>query len=185
MKLLPLPPEVLELLVEVKAPPRLFAHLRLVHDVACTLSKELASAWPPFRFDADAVAFGAATHDLGKALHPHELTEPGSEHEEAGFELLRERGFPEPRARFARTHARWSEATSSVEDLLVSLADKIWKGRREEDLEALLVARIAAATGEATWSVFMKLDQVLGVLAGGADERLALQASLKTGDQEQ
>ncbi len=33
-------------------------------------------------------------------------------------------------------------------DLLVALADKVWKRKREEDLEQRLVARIAAATGE-------------------------------------
>jgi len=40
---------------------------------------------PALSFDADAVAFGAATHDIGKARHLEELTVPGVRHEAAGF----------------------------------------------------------------------------------------------------
>jgi hypothetical protein len=144
-----------------------------VHDVAVQLVDEFAAAWPSFKYDAQAVAFGAATHDLGKALHPGELTGAGSEHEASGHRWLLEHGVPERLARFARTHAKWDDAT--VEDQLVSLADKIWKGRRQDDLEQLIVARIAAASSEKAWDVFMKFDDVLSRIAAGADERLEYQ----------
>ena len=141
--------------------------------MACQLIDELTTAWPSFKFDTHAVAFGAATHDLGKALHPNELTGAGSEHETSGHRWLLEHGVPEHLARFARTHAKWHNAT--IEDQLVSLADKVWKGRRQDDLEQLIVARIAAASGEKPWDVFMKLDDVLSRIAAGADERLEFQ----------
>ncbi len=171
MKLRALPADVEAHLTKIGAPKRLWIHLQLVHDVAVQLSERLES----IPFDRAAVAFGAATHDIGKALHPHELTGSGSAHELAGYEWLITQGEPESRARFARTHAKWADADATIEDLLVSLADKVWKGRREEELEQKIVARIAKATGQQPWDVFMKLDELLGDLAADADERLALQ----------
>jgi hypothetical protein len=73
-------------------------------------------------FDRDAVLFGAATHDTGKAIHVAELA---------------------------------ARADVDVEDLLVSVADKVWKTQRISDLEQLVVDRLAA----------------------GADHRLRLQNS--------
>lgn len=63
-----------------------------------------------------------------------------------------------------------------LEDLLVSLADKVWKGRRVTDLEQLVVDRLADITGQAPWQTFLDLDDVLADLAAGADHRLAFQA---------
>jgi len=74
----PLPPDVGELLVRLAAPPRLAAHLRAVHDVAADLLDWVARHHPDLPVDRDAVLFGAATHDIGKTLHPEELTGPGA-----------------------------------------------------------------------------------------------------------
>ncbi|WP_199484935.1 HD domain-containing protein [Actinomadura craniellae] len=172
----PLPDRAAELLASVGAPPRLVAHLRLVHDVAHRLTGRLAAAWPALEFDRAAVLFGAATHDIGKALHPAELSGPGAEHEPAGHRLLLERGVPEELARFARDHAAWDAPGATVEDLLVSLADKVWKGKRVEALEMLLVERLAAVGGQEPWAAFMTLDDILADLAAGADARLAYQS---------
>lgn len=177
LELLPLPPRVIELLVQVGAAPRLAAHLRAVHDVAARLVIALPAAWPTLSFDSDAVAFGAATHDIGKSLHPRELLGPGNQHEGDGHALLVERGVAAPHARFARTHARWNADDATFEDLLVSLADKVWKGRRQEDLEQLIVLRIASVTQLPAWEVFMRLDEILEHLAVLADHRLAFQDS--------
>jgi hypothetical protein len=166
----PLPDEVVALLETVDAPPRLAAHLRLVHDVACQLADWFE---PQCAFDREAVLFGAATHDIGKVLHPAELSGPGSLHEQAGYELLLEHGVPERLARFARTHASWHEPGIQLEDLLVSLADKVWKAKRVQDLEDLVVQRLP---GEA-WEAFMALDDVLDRLAADADARLAFQSA--------
>jgi HD superfamily phosphodiesterase len=75
------------------APPRLIAHLTLVHDTACELLDRLVLRFPLLEFDADAVRFGAATHDLGKVLVPEELDGPGSRHEELGYILLGQHGI--------------------------------------------------------------------------------------------
>lgn len=172
----PLPDEVARLLVDLDAPPRLGAHLRAVHDVACRLAAEITRHWPALPLDADAVGFGAAVHDIGKVLHPGELSGPGSAHERAGYDLLLGRGVAEPLARFARTHAAWTEPDIRTEDLVVSVADKIWKGHRVLELEQSLVDSLEAATGLATWEVFLALDDVLAALAEDAPARVAVQA---------
>ncbi|GAA1826689.1 HD domain-containing protein [Actinomadura chokoriensis] len=173
----PLPERVVRLLTGLHAPPRLIAHLRMVHDVAADLVAWAGERYPSLAVDAEAVLFGAATHDIGKALHPAELSGPGSEHERAGYALLRERGVEERLARFARTHASWEEPDIGLDDLLVSLADKVWKAKRVTGLEQRVVDVLAAASGAEKWQVFMDLDDVCGRLAAGADERLAFQSA--------
>ncbi|MFJ5269887.1 HD domain-containing protein [Streptomyces sp. NPDC088358] len=175
--LLPLPDRVAELLAELGSPPRLAAHLRAVHDVAHQLADWVGLTHPAVLFDREAVLFGAATHDVGKAVHVSELSGPGAEHEEAGRTLLLQHGVSPGLARFAATHASWAESRVGLEDLLVSLADKIWKNKRVPDLEDLVVARLADVTGRAAWEEFIALDGVLARIGEGADGRLAFQAS--------
>ncbi|MFJ3230838.1 HD domain-containing protein [Streptomyces sp. NPDC086787] len=175
--LAPLPLEAAELLHRLDAPPRLVAHLRAVHDVAVRLLNRVTQHCPALVVDRDAVLFGAATHDIGKVLYPAELSGPGSRHEEAGRELLLAQGVDAARAEFAATHASWRSPDVCVEDLLVSLADKIWKNKRVPDLEDLLVGRLAEAGGRAVWEEFMVLDEVLTDIGAEADQRLAYQMS--------
>jgi hypothetical protein len=54
------------------------------------------------------VLLGAATHDIGKAVHIAELSGPGSAHEEAGRQLLLAHGVSPELARFAASHASWT-----------------------------------------------------------------------------
>ena len=132
---------------------------------------------PSVPVDREAVLYGAATHDIGKTVHVDELSGPGHAHEPAGHALLLARGVPERLARFARTHASWTDADIGLEDLLVSVADKVWKAKRVPDLEQPLVDRLAAASDEPGWSVFMALDDELDRIAATADHRLAVQSS--------
>ncbi|MFI6516751.1 HD domain-containing protein [Spirillospora sp. NPDC050679] len=171
----PLPPDAARLLLELDAPPRLAAHLRAVHDVACELAAWTARRHPAAAVDAEAVLFGAATHDIGKVLHPAELSGPGAAHEAAGERLLLDRGVPARLARFARTHAAWDGPGTGLDDLLVALADKVWKAKRVTALEQGVVDRLAAASGQETWEAFLALDEECERLAAGADARLAFQ----------
>ncbi|MGW6445001.1 HD domain-containing protein [Lentzea sp. NPDC055074] len=173
----PLPAAAESVLSGLHAPPRLVAHLRLAHDVACDLVAWLERHHPAVACDREALLFGAATHDIGKVVHPNELSGPGSAHEPAGHALLVERGVEERLARFARTHASWTAAGISLEELLVSLADKVWKAKRVPDLEQLVTERLAEAAGQEPWEVFMALDDELDRIASGADARLAYQSS--------
>jgi hypothetical protein len=169
----PLPATAAELLLAVEAPPRLGAHLRAVHDVAWSLTDALGRRRPDLRFDTTAVLFGAATHDIGKVQHVAEISAPGRLHEEAGRDLLLRYGVPAHLARFAGSHGSWDAAAVTLEDLLVSLADKVWKGARVTGLEE----RVGAQLGGVPWEAFLVLDDILQQLAAGADDRLAFQAA--------
>jgi hypothetical protein len=177
LALRPLPEAAVDLLLELRAPARLGAHLRVVHDVACQLTGAVNRRWPAWAFDAEAVHFGAAIHDIGKVIHPAELSGPGSAHELAGWQLLIDRGLPPERARFARTHASWRLPEVEAEDLLVSLADKIWKGHRVKDLERTVLERIALLAEVPAWQAFLDLDDTLDRLADAAETRLGYQSS--------
>jgi hypothetical protein len=171
----PLPPRARTLLETLAAPPRLGAHLRVVHDVAVTLT-----GWVGPRVDVPAVLFGAATHDIGKILHPAELSGPGSAHEPAGYSLLLSQGVEESLARFARTHGSWDAPDVTFEDLLVSLADKVWKGKRVPELEQRVAERLGGSLGGSPWETFLALDDELERIASGADARLDFQAAYPT-----
>lgn len=177
MDLRPLPPQVEDLLSRTNSPPRLQAHLALVHDVACQLTAHLHKVWPVLALDEESVHMGAAVHDIGKVIHLQELTAPGHSHEDAGRRLLVDLGWPERWARFALTHARDLGAGDPLEDLLVAVADKVWRGKREDTLEQALVHRIAALSGDEPWQVWMMLDDILTRLAEDAPDRLGWQAT--------
>jgi hypothetical protein len=148
-----------------------------VHDVAHQLVTWVQGEHPSVQLDAEAVLFGAATHDIGKAVHPAELSGPGSAHESSGRELLLARGVEPRLARFAATHADWNGPGVRLEDLLVSVADKVWKGKRAQEPEDLVVARLAAHSGRTAWEEFLSFDDLLTSIASGADGRLAFQAA--------
>ena len=171
-----LPQEAHRLLTTLNAPPRLLAHLALVHDAAAEILDTLQAQWPDLKIDRDAVLFGAATHDIGKVLHTNELIGPGNKHEQDGPGLLQQHGVSPERSRFARTHGTWkTEQTFALEDYLVALADHSWKGSRNEALETMVAKRIAESLGMETWAAFMALDEIVAVVASRGEERLAWQ----------
>lgn len=176
LRLRALPPDVQNLLLELNAPPRLAAHLRAVHDVAARIVAWVQERYPAVDVDAPRVLAAAALHDIGKVVHPNELSGPGSSHEQSGCVLLRDHGADERVAGMVRDHGSWS-ADAPLDLLLVCLADKVWKDRRQDDLEQYVVDRLAAATGETPWSIFAALDEYLTALGRRAGQRLAYQNS--------
>ena len=170
-----LPPTAEELCRRYGAGPRLVAHLTLVHDVAHRLVKQIMDRWRP-GLDVRLVLFGAATHDLGKAVHVAELSGDGAQHEATGLELMLRAGVPEREARFAVTHASWESDDVTLEDLLVTLADKVWKGRRIENLELGVARAIASSCGVELWAVYQGLAEILDELSSRAEERLEWQS---------
>lgn len=172
MKLHPLPAEAAQLLDRTAAPPRLRAHLALVHDAAAELVEALRICRPDLNCDWDAILFGAATHDVGKCRCPEELEQPGNRHEAIGEALLLELGISPDRARFARTHGT-VDPDGPLEDLLVSLADRIWKGKRDETLEEALCRKLNRSAQTEPWATYLWLDDLLTRLASQADPRLA------------
>ena len=176
MDIRPLPPEVVELLETVGAPPRLRAHLTLVHEAAVRLTERVSALWPTLDYDPEAVRMGAATHDIGKLVFPEELTGPGKNHEAVGAGVLVDCGFPEDYTRFTRTHGQWArEEALTPEDLLVALADTLWKGQREDALEDRCCRLIAGRCGLDPWRVSIRFYEMTEEIADGAEERLLWQ----------
>lgn len=169
--LAPLPSAAVAILVAEGAPPRLVAHLSLVHDVALRLLRSFNKAWPKLAIDKELVAFGAATHDIGKARIRKELSEPGVEHEAVGEALLLEHGISAERARFARSHGA-DVRTLPLDDVMVVLADNTWKGKRRKELDDRVIALLTAAAAAPAWDAFLRLDGILSAVARDADKRL-------------
>lgn len=176
-----LPQETVHLLQQVAAPPRLVAHLILVHDVAAILVERVTAAFPEVTFVEEEVLFGASIHDFGKVVERSELTAVGSQHEQRGVELLRSMGVSSERARFAYSHGNWDKVPNvNLEDLLVALADKLWKGKRVDGLEAKIVGLLSAVSKKPEWSCYAELDEIAQELMKDADTRLAWQEAFGT-----
>lgn len=173
-----LPRRAAALLTKMDAPPRLVAHLSLVHDVARKLTRQLDATWPALDYDRETVWLGAALHDIGKALHPAELSRPGHAHEAAGEALLRAQGYSPGITRICRTHALWDNG--AAEDMLVAAADQWWRGRRNTVLEDQICGWIASQTKTERWEVTATLDDFASAITAQADERLAWQGQFAT-----
>lgn len=164
----PLPETARRLCDKLKAPPGLVAHLETVHDVAAGLLEALHARLPQLPVDGEAVLFGAATHDLGKVMYPFEMQSPGERHHAFGAALLEDCGVPMFLARFARTHGAWrQERDLPLEDLLVALADTVYKGERPVELEYLAAVRIATYCGLETAEAGKALDEAVAAAGLG------------------
>jgi len=166
------PNRALQLLADLGATPWLVRHHELVLEAA-TLLCDLIQRKLQVAFDREQVLIGAAIHDAGKIVHPKEMHEPGHLHEPAGERLLIERGIAASLARFCVTHASWDRPGNVIEDLLVALADKLWKGKRDDDLERRVTDVIAHDVKRETWEIFDALDSICDEIAAEGPARLA------------
>lgn len=145
------------------------------------LVERLTVTFPEVSFSREDVLFGASIHDLRKVIERSELNRSGTQHEHLGIEILRSMGVSDDRARFAYSHGNWDSMPSvSLEDLLVALADKCWKGKRVDKLESKIAALLSAASQKPEWACFAELDDIVEELTKDADARLAWQAAFET-----
>lgn len=165
------PETALQLLRDLGAPPRLVRHVELVGEAADDLIAALTAQGVVL--DGEFVRVGVVLHDVGKVLHAQELSASGSMHEAAGEALLIAKGVSPDVARVCRSHAQWATMTVRFEELLVALADALWKGVRRPALEQRVIAEAAARKGVATWDLFVALDTAFEAIAADGDARLA------------
>lgn len=158
------------LLGDLGAPQRLLQHVRLVGEAADRLIEEYIDLG--LKFDAQLIRLGVAVHDAGKINFPAELDGPGSMHEPAGEALLLSRGVQADVARCCVTHARWQGQDVSLEERSIALADKLWKGKREESLELAVVDGVAERLQLGRWDVFSRLDEAFEQIANDGPARL-------------
>jgi hypothetical protein len=123
--------------------------------------------------DAELVRVGVVLHDAGKVLHPAELEHAGADHEPAGEALLLKHGVSPAVARICVSHARWSTLEAvSFEELVVALADTLWKGVRKPELEERVVGEAAQRAGKDRWLLFIDLDTAFERIAADGAARL-------------
>lgn len=160
-----------QLLASLGAPDRLLLHVRLVGEAAAKLMEAYNQL--DMQYDARLIEVGVAIHDAGKIQHPAELDAPGSRHEAEGQALLLAHGVDPKVARCCVSHAAWQAADVSFEERSVALADKLWKGKREEALELSIIDEIASRLRVERWDVYTQLDTVFEDIAADGAERLA------------
>nr|WP_256366423.1 HD domain-containing protein [Microbulbifer sp. THAF38] len=127
--------------------------------------------------DPDFVRIGVVIHDIGKITHTNEMYGPGSQHEPEGERILLSRGFAPAIARCCLSHARWSDMEWTIEELTIALSDKLWKGKRVEELELQLIDRISHTLGADRWDVFPELDLCFEAIASEGHNRLERSAA--------
>jgi HD domain len=158
------------LLARLGAQPRLLRHVALVGEAGERLL-ELAGALH-LPIDPALVRVGIVLHDAGKILVSAELDAPGREHEPRGQDLLLTQGVSPTLARICLSHARWSEMTVSLEELLVALSDKLWKGVRNAPLEERVINEAAKALQRDRWDLFVQMDSLFEEVAADGAARL-------------
>ena len=165
----PTPEAAFQLLNDLDAPPRLFRHAEVVHETALKILNCLNL--PDNQIDSERIQIGAILHDVGKIAHPEELHQPGHRHEQAGRDLLLAQGVAVEIADLCVTHAQWQSATT-LEALIVSLADKLWKGTRIAEMEETILHQIADMQGEGFWTLYATVEPCFEAIAEDALERL-------------
>lgn len=158
------------LLASLGAPRHLLRHVELVGEAADVLIACFREHRVPI--DADFVRIGVVLHDTGKIERPSELVGPGNAHEPAGEAMLLAAGVTPAVARVCLSHARWHQVAATLEELLVALADKLWKGVRHPALEERVLHEAAARSGRDRWDLFLPLDSCFETIAEGGHSRL-------------
>jgi len=162
--------EAYEFLDALGAPEHLKMHVALVGEAADSLIDKFNELG--VNLDFDFIRTGVAIHDVGKIVHAHEMTGPGAEHEPEGEKLLIENGASLKLARVCMSHAHWEMMECSLEELVIALSDKLWKGKRVEDLELKVIDLTAIYLGRGRWDIFPEMDMVFEEIAAGGHERL-------------
>lgn len=163
--------EAFSLLNELNAPAHLIQHVKLVGEAAEELIEKLMAL--DISLNYDFIRISVILHDTGKIIHVSELSMPGHCHEEEGEELLVKLGVNPELAHCCISHSRYSIMDCSIEELIVALSDKLWKGKRDEVLELMVIDEIAKQLGKERWNVYMKLDECFEGIAMKGTERLS------------
>ncbi|GIU27040.1 phosphohydrolase [Shewanella colwelliana] len=162
--------DALTLMSNLGASEHLLTHVKLVGEAADLILDKCKQLGVPI--DSEFVKIGVAIHDIGKITHAQEMTAPGSEHEPEGERILLSEGVSPKIARCCMSHARWHEMDCSTEELLIALADKLWKGKRVESLELHVIDRIAATLAKERWDIYQELDTQFESIAADGNDRL-------------
>lgn len=165
------PTDAFKLLHQLQAPQHLITHVTLVSEAAVDLLQYLETLKLPV--DKNFVLIGVALHDIGKIQFQEEMYAAGSRHEQAGQQKLLALGVNPAIARCCVSHGQWESMPCSLEELLIALSDKLWKGKRVQALEDMVIQRIVDILQKDFWDIFPDLDACFEQIAAQGDQRLA------------
>ena len=153
----------------------LFKHLTIVNSTASLIVEQFKIEWPNLVLNEKEILFGTSTHNIGKTVITNELYKKGKKHESKGFEILKEFGYDNEESRFTITHGNWENKNLKIEDLIECLYDKIWKGKRVNELEKRIIKETSEFTETDFWDISMKFELILENTGVGSDYRIAWQ----------
>lgn len=107
----------------------------------------------------------AVAHDIGKISISEELHGAGHRHEKFGKEFLSSWGFDSSIYNICEIHGTWRNYSPNLEDSLVILADRLWRGARESELEEMIAHLFCEKTNQAFWDVYLFLDSIFEKIA--------------------
>jgi putative nucleotidyltransferase with HDIG domain len=163
--------DAFKLLKELNAPAHLITHVKLVSEAAEEIMAKLSNLG--ISLDYDFIRISIILHDIGKIIHISELSAPGHCHEEEGEKILLKLGVDPRIARCCLSHANYNKMICSTEELIIALADKLWKGKRDEALELMVIDEAAKELGRKRWDIYMDLDECFECVAAKGHERLS------------
>ena len=162
--------EILERQRSADFPARLVEHHRIVSEVAGSLAETLSSIG--LEIDAERAELMASIHDVGKSVATDELSGAGSTHEEIGVGVAEDFGLPPSVSKICRSHSSKTTNGMDIEEIVVRLADKLWKGKRDSEFEQQAVSFFAEHLGKDDWEVFMEVDKLFEAVAESGHQRL-------------
>ncbi|PJZ23965.1 hypothetical protein CH352_00915 [Leptospira hartskeerlii] len=137
---------------ELGVPERLLKH----HEITLSVSIKIVDGLPKeirAVLNSNVLLSGIFVHDIGKLFFQEELSIEGKYHEVAGRDFLLLIGMPEEIANFCI-----SDEINSIEKLIAAIADRIWTGVRDLDLEWDLIQIVSFMTGKEFWETYNQLD---------------------------
>ncbi|MCG6192299.1 HD domain-containing protein [Leptospira sp. FAT2] len=148
----------IELLKSLKASKSIIDHHETVVETAEKLLDQLPTVVKRL-IDRNIVLIGSSLHDCGKITKPLEEVKSGKAHELSGKKLLLSLGVSHKIARFCMIHSLTME-TLYLEELLVGIADNLWKGSRDLSKELCFYHKIAVLLNQKDELLFQKMDDV-------------------------
>ncbi|XDD52205.1 HD domain-containing protein [Leptospira sp. WS92.C1] len=150
--------EGLQLLKDLKASKSLINHHELVVETVERTLDRLPSSIKHL-IDRNLVLIGCSLHDIGKVRKSSEESNSGKDHELAGRNLLLSLGVSPKIARYCMIHSL-PEEKLYLEELLVGIADNLWKGSRDLSKELCFYQKSTALLNRKDELLFKKLDDV-------------------------
>lgn len=159
---------------------RLIQHHTIVRSVAAEIALEFTEIG--VTADQNLAEMMAMTHDVGKIHCLEELDSPGKRHEALGEQAAEKLfGITSDISKVCQSHG-WDTPyhpehegkMMSNEEIVATLADRLWKGSRDTQFEMATAEVFATQLGKETWEAYLLIESIFDQVASNGPERLAM-----------